>query len=279
MEPTIGHNAPPPEIKTGEALRDDLQSEHHSLLDRRDELLAMADRFDHDYAAVEDDEASGLLAGIITQINGASKVADKVREGVKAPYIEGGRIVDGFFNGNISSLLDKRAAALNAKQTAYQRARADRIRREAEEKARKAREEEEAQRKEAERAERERKAAEREAKKATDDEEQAKADALARDAADRVVAARQAQHTARLLKEQSTDVATSNAADRSRVRGDYAMASLRTTWKFRVVDIRQVPAEYVAVNESVINALIRGKNGKREIPGLEIYSVEEAVNR
>ncbi len=124
----IGGNNPPPDLKIGEALREQLRDEHRDLLARRDELLQMADDFDADYATVDGDEASGTLAGIITQITKSSKIADQTREGIKAPYLEGGRIVDGFFNGNISTKLNDRAKKLNEKQTAYQRAKADRAR-------------------------------------------------------------------------------------------------------------------------------------------------------
>jgi len=276
----IGGNNPPPDLKIGEALREQLTDENRALMKRRDELMAMADDFDADYPTVDDDDASGILAGIITQITKSSKAADQTREAVKAPYLEGGRIVDGFFNGGIKTPLDKRAAALNTKQTAYQRAKADRIRREAEEAARKAREEEDARRREAEKAERERLAAERAARKARDD---ADASELARlraaDAERRAEEARQAEERARIERQEQARIAASSAADRSRVRGDYAVSSLRTTWSFEVLDIAKVPPEFLQVNQPLVNAAIRGQNGRRDIPGLHIFAVETAQNR
>lgn len=277
---SVGGNNPPPDLKIGEALKEELQDNHGELLKRRDDLLAMADDFDADYATVEDDEASGILAGIITQITKSSKAADQTREAVKAPYLEGGRIVDGFFNGGIKTKLDNRATELNKKQTAYQRAKADRIRREAEEAARIARQQEEARRREAERAERERLAAERAARRAREDED---AVAIARrnaaDAERRAQEAREAEERARIEREAAARVAASSAADRSRVRGDYAVSSLRTTWTFEVTDITKVPPEFLQINQSLVNAAIRGQNGRRDIPGLHIYAVETAQNR
>jgi hypothetical protein len=230
---------------------------------------------------VEDDETSGILAGVITQINGAAKIADKTREGVKAPYLEGSRIVDSFFKGGVVDPLTKRADKLNEKQTAYQRAKADQERRRAEAAAAAARAEEEARRREAEKADRERQRAEREARKAMDDAAAAEdAKFRAAEAQQRAEVARQQQELARIHREKEAAIAASNAADRSRTRGDYAMASLRTTWHFRVIDIAKVPAAYLMVNESMVNAAIRARvNPVRDIPGLEIYSKEESVNR
>lgn len=276
----IGGNNPPPDLKIGEALREQLNDEHRNLIARRDELLQMADDFDADYATIEDDEASGVLAGIITQIMKSSKSADQIREGIKAPYLEGGRIVDGFFNAGISSKLDARAKKLNEKQTAYGRAKADRARREAEVAAAKARAEEDARRREAERAERERRTAELAARRASDDADAAAMARLrAEEANRRAEEARQAEERARVNREEQARIAASSAADRSRVRGDYAMSSLRTTWTFEVTDVTKVPADFLQVNATLVNAVIRGQSGRRDIPGLRIYSVQTAQNR
>jgi len=280
MDDRIGHNQPPPDLKIGEALREELRDLHADLVRRKGELMAMADDFDADHATVEDEETSGILAGVITQIMGAAKIADKTREGVKVPYLEGGRIIDGFFIAGLKTPLETRAAQLNAKQTAYQRAKADRVRREAEAAAAKARAEEDARRREAEKAERERLAAARAARKAMDDEAAALyAERRATEAKQRAEAAREAEQRARIEREQQAKIAASNAASRSRTRGAYAVVSLRTTWHFKVTDISKVPAQYLAVNEPLVNAAIRGETGLRDIPGLSIFPIEESVNR
>jgi flagellar biosynthesis GTPase FlhF len=273
-----GGNNPPPDLKVGEELVEQLHEQNAALLSRRDELLASAAEFAADHPTIDDDETSGLLAGIIRQLGDDAKIAEKTREGVKAPWLAGGRAVDGFFNA-ITVPLEKMAAKLNEGQTAYQRAKAARIKREAEERARKEREAEDARRREAERAERERQAAERAARKATDDAARAAAAERQREANERAEAARKAEEEARAQRQAAQKVADSNAAERSRTRGEVAMASLRTTYHFRVVDITLVPAHLLLVNEAMVKAMIRGKNGVREIPGLLIYAVEESVNR
>lgn len=46
-------------------------------------------------------------------------------------------------------------------------------------------------------------------------------------------------------------------------------ATVRMTWAFDVVDLAQVPAEFIVVNEKAVREAI--KNGVREIAGLKIY--------
>src|SRR5579884_322230 len=337
IDPRFGPkgNSPPPDLKIGEALREELRDNHGNLIARKDELTASAEAFLADHPAVEDDETSGLLAGLLTQLRGHCKIADQTRQGVKAPYLEGERIVDGFFTAGIVTPLDKLHAKLNERQSAYLRAKEARIRREAEERARKAAEEEAARRREAERAERERQQAEKAAREAGEEqavfaaipdagatrkeltalcptianvgmavarlvgkklviesdgrlypasqsdavERQAQARRDAEEADRRAAAAREAEERARSEREQQERVAAASAADNSRVRGDYAMASLRTQWKYRVVDIAQVPDEYLMVDGAKVNAAIRGQHGLRAIPGLEIYPERIAQNR
>lgn len=274
-----GHNNPPPDLKIGDALRDQLAGEHAAMVARKRDLLQMAEDFKADHPSVDDDETSGILAGVITQIRAHIKAADKVREGVKAPYLDGSRTVDGFFNGGIMTPLDKAATALNAMQTAFLRAKAEKARREAEAAAEAARKEEEARRREAEKAERERLAAERAAKKAGDDEARRIAEERAAEAKRKADAAREEQDRAAAARQQEAKIAASSNADRSRVRGDLAMASLRTTIKFEVVDITKVPPQYLQVNSALVNAAIRGKDGLRDIPGLRIFEEQEAANR
>jgi len=48
--------------------------------------------------------------------------------------------------------------------------------------------------------------------------------------------------------------------------------TIRRTWKFRVVDPAQVPAEYLTVDEGKIGRMVRAAQGQIAIPGVEIYS-------
>lgn len=351
MTAGLGHNAPPVDLKSGAALREDLEQRHADMVTRTKALLESGEAFLRDHERVEDDDTSGVLAGLITQLRGQSKVADTTREGVKAPYLEGTRIVDGFFNGGQSAKLDALAKRLNALQTGFLRVKEERARREAEEKARIAREEEEARKREAQRLENERRQREQEAEnrrleaeRQRQREEQARLDAqrkeqeaeaarLAKlkhesDAAERErieaqakrereerdAAERQRQEQARREREASEAAARkaqaeadearrkeeaerqeearaaterqeaerkakAGSADLSRVRGDFGMASLRTTWKWELVNLADVPPEFLAVNEAAVNAAIKGENGRHSIPGLRIWPEKTAANR
>ena len=46
----------------------------------------------------------------------------------------------------------------------------------------------------------------------------------------------------------------------------------RKLWKARVVDINQVPREYMVVNQQALDAMARATKGAVAIPGVEIYS-------
>ncbi len=50
-----------------------------------------------------------------------------------------------------------------------------------------------------------------------------------------------------------------------------AGTSFRTVWKFRVLDLAQVPREYMILNEQMVGALARSTKGAMAIPGIEIY--------
>lgn len=62
------------------------------------------------------------------------------------------------------------------------------------------------------------------------------------------------------------------------VRGDLgSVASVRKIWTFEVVDVAKVPAEYVEVKSTAVNAAIRA--GVREIPGLRIFEKDSIAVR
>ena len=46
---------------------------------------------------------------------------------------------------------------------------------------------------------------------------------------------------------------------------------LADAWSFRVVDINQVPREYLVINEAYTGKMVRASEGKLQIPGIEIY--------
>lgn len=66
--------------------------------------------------------------------------------------------------------------------------------------------------------------------------------------------------------------AAATAADLSRVVvAGKAVASRSENWTYRVVNAAEIPRQYLMPNDAAIKAAIKGKNGLREIPGLEIY--------
>ena len=48
-------------------------------------------------------------------------------------------------------------------------------------------------------------------------------------------------------------------------------------WKFKVTDMKQVPLEFLMVDEEKVEIALR--NGIREIPGLEVFTVEKTIIR
>jgi len=109
---------------------------------------------------------------------------------------------------------------------------------------------------------------------AADRREQQRVAAVARD---RAASAIQEQNV-------TTRAAKASTADLSRTRTDLgAVASLRTTWTFDVVDHAAVPRLYLEVNEPAIAAAIKAAtvDGKctLKIEGVHIYPVADSVVR
>jgi hypothetical protein len=253
-----GHNSPPPDLLTGDALRAKLQAENEALLRRRDELLAAEARI----PAINDEDAARKVSDFIKQITAASKSADGARVAAKEPYLEGGRGIDGFFKA-ISDPLTDLKKKVERRLTDYLRAK------EAEERERRQREEREAR----ERAEQARREAE------------AAAQAM-RDAAslDEAVQAEKAADAAAADAVKAEVAATAKPAELSRVRGEYgAVSSLRTEWVFEGVDRATIDLEalrpYLPVDgiEKAIRSFIRA--GGRELRGTRIYETTNAVVR
>lgn len=55
--------------------------------------------------------------------------------------------------------------------------------------------------------------------------------------------------------------------------------SFRSTWDFEIVDIAQVPPQYLMVNESAVKAALRAAKGKIEIPGLRVVEKTQVASR
>ncbi|MBA7601781.1 hypothetical protein ES703_08862 [subsurface metagenome] len=50
--------------------------------------------------------------------------------------------------------------------------------------------------------------------------------------------------------------------------------SIRENWKFRVKNLKDVPREWLKLDEVKVGAAVRTSKGKIEIPGIETYSVD-----
>lgn len=252
----IGHNAPPPDANP---IRDRLVVQYADLTSRRDALLAAADRAPE---VIEDDETAGRIGDFVKQIQACGKTADTARVAEKAPYLEGGKTVDGWFKG-ITDPLATAKTQMERRLSAYLKKKAD-------DEAR--RRQEEAARAAAERA------------KA---EEEARAAAAAMQTDADLSAALSAEEEARAKAKDEALAAkatAATAADLSRTRGDYgSTTSLRAEWTFRDLDRTTVDLEslrpYLPMDglEKAVRAFIRA--GGRSLTGVVIEQDFKAAVR
>lgn len=252
VTPTAGHNEPPLVIPADE-LQTRLEAKHGAIMRRANELLKSATRVP---AVIQDEETSGRLADFVKQITDCAKVAEATREAEKAPFLEGGRAVDGFFKTRITDALEKLKKDMTGRQKAWQlavaaeeqkrreaeaqaaAAEAARIRREAEAAMAKAAEEERVRqeairaqaaeadriRREAEEAERRRLAAEKAAADAKDAEarQKAQAEAAAAEAERRAREAEAAEAARQQAAAEATARQQAEAEERRRIEAEAA---------------------------------------------------------
>lgn len=252
------HNNPPPDLLVGEALREQLEAANRDVLDRCEQLLEAATRV----PPITDDDAAGEVSDYIKQLGALSKMAEAKRTAAKEPYLDGGRVVDGFFKA-ITDPVDKVKTDTQRKLTIYLR--------EKEEAERRARMEQERLAREA--AERARREAEAAAKAAAD------AAAL-----DRAIEAEKAAETAAADAAKAAAAADAKASELTQTRGEYgSMSSLRTSWVHGDIDRASLDLEalrpYLPVDgiEKAIRAFI--KAGGRELRGTTIFETTNAVVR
>lgn len=158
----------------------------------------------------------------------------------------------------------------------------DRIRREAEEKAR--RQEAERQRLEAETLRKAEEAARRNQMEQERIDREAKArelQAKTRAVAEKIQAEaeRKRQDLAAKAKEEQDAILDAAAAQEAKLEPVAIVPEKVVTektvlchnWKFRVADLAAVPREYLIVNETLVGKLVRNSEGKLQIPGIDIY--------
>jgi hypothetical protein len=254
----LNHNRPPPDLLTGDALRDKLRDENYELIARRDELLAAAARVPE----VTSDDVAGKVTDFVKQLVALAKAADAKRVGAKEPFLKGGSTVDGFFKA-ITDPVATAKTGVERKLTTYLRDKEARARREREEREREAREAAEAARRDLE-----------ERAKAMRDEASLQA----------AVEAEKAAEIAAADLVRAEQAATVKAAELSQTRGEYgSLSSLRTQWVFGDIDRDALDLEALRAHiptdglKSAIRSFI--KAGGRELSGTRIYEETTAVVR
>jgi hypothetical protein len=254
-----GRNAPvPPAPLTPGEITAWLDFALESLIARRAEILDALAKTAAAHPRIDDDETLADVAENVKMAKALTGTAEKRRVESKAPFLDGGRAVDSWFARLIAPI----GTALKPIQTAmdeYGNRIAAKRRAEAEAAAKAAREEAE------------RRAAE--AAALLDAEKKAAPGALdwafdkAQEAADKADTAAAA--------------ATARPADLTRVTGTYgATASLRASWKWRVVDEAKIPRRFLMVNEDAIKAAVADagrdpvtRKPNAVIPGVEFFEV------
>ena len=254
MDAGPGHNLPPSDETVFIA---EIEARHEKMLDRRKALLEAAERAPE---TIEDEATAGRAADFIKQLTAHEKDADRTRTSEKAPYLERGRWIDGFFKTAAVAGIAELKRTMTGRLTAYQR-------KVAEEERRRRMEEERRQREEAERKRREAEEAARAAQTEAD--------------LDAAVQAEQEAAEAKALADRAERDAQAGAADLSRQHSDAGtVASLRTSWKCTAYDLATVDLESLrryfprADIEKAIRGFIRG--GGRELRGAAIEEVQEA---
>ena len=244
------HNNPPPDLLVGDDLRAKLARDHENLTARKDQLVDAGNRIPE----VNDEDSARKVSDFVVQLSACAKAADAARVGEKEPYLNGGRVVDGFFKA-ISDPLDVVKKKAERSLTEYHRAVAA---------AERARREEEA-----------RKAAEAAAEARRKAEEEARAIADAKSLQD-AVAAEKAAEQAAADAALAAKAADAKPADLSRTRGEFgAVSSLRTFWDFDSLDREKLDLEtlrnYLPQEglESAIRSFI--KIGGRTLNGVRIF--------
>ncbi len=257
----LGDNLPPSDSDVDALIEDRLEiarQTHAHLVERRDELLASAERTPE---TVEDEEMNKRFATLAKLLAALVKQTETGRTGEKAFWLKGGQKFDAWFH-QITDPVKAAKLSLEDRQTEWQLKVAAEERRRRQEEERLAREE-----------------AEKLAQEAAKREQEAR-DAKSLDDA---IAAEEAAKQAAADAEVAAKAAAAKPADLSRTRSDEgAVASLRTWWDLRDLDRDKVDLELWRQHIS-IDALEKAcrsfiKAGGREAPGVVIFENSRTVN-
>lgn len=221
-----GHNRQPLETYLNEIIADlpaRMESELADEIATTKDLAANAAEVPEN---IENDEEEKVASDILAQMNKHHKIVESRREGIKAPILQAGKIIDGVAKSKGQAPLEQQINRINPGMTRYKREKVERERRAREEAERLAREEAERKRLEAEAAERKRREAEAAARKAEQDRlaaEEAKrlAEQRAREADARRKQAEAEERAAaerRKVAEREAEEARARAAESTRKR-------------------------------------------------------------
>ncbi|MBV9551947.1 MAG: hypothetical protein JO032_04040 [Alphaproteobacteria bacterium] len=251
----IGHNVPPANTDPGTVVGERLATRYAGLVARFVELELGCGRVPDPIASPEE---AGLVTDFVAQCQAQLRRAESAHKEEKAPYLGGGRVIDGFFKRRCERLSQALVPVLTRLNDYRNRVIAS-----------------EAARHAAARA-----AAEEELRRAGADEarHRAAAERLARDAgvAGRAQAAEHLR-AAEVAGERAWVAAQRLAREPEpvRIEGDYgAVAYVSRSWSYEVVDLGAVPRAYLTLDGERVRAAI-GQEAVRQIPGLRIYQREE----
>ena len=253
--PGFGHNNPPKPLDPIDALDLRLAKTHREMVLRFVDLELGCARVPNPLRTEEDAAAA---TDFIAQCQAHIKKAETAHKQEKEYFLKAGRIVDGFFKRRCTKL---RGALLPIalRLKSYRDEIAER---------------------DAKRHEEARQVSEAEAQHAAEEEAEYRAAAsrLVQEARSPVDRQRAAEHWL-LAEAAATRAAAAQQAalatpEPTHIRGDYgSTAYIRKVWTFEVIDLDQVPRDYMSLDVEVVREAIT-KDSVREIPGLRIYQSE-----
>jgi hypothetical protein len=253
--PGRGHNHPPEPLDPIEVLDMRLSRTHREMVVRFVDLELGCARVPN---PLESEADAAAATDFIAQCQAHIKKAETAHKREKEYFLKAGRIVDGFFKRRCTKLsgalvpIAVRLKAYRDQIAARDAARHEEARRASEAEAQRAAEEEAEYRAAANRLV-------QEARSPVERRQAAEHWLLAEAAATRAAAAQQA---------------AAAKPEPTHIRGDYgSTAYVRKAWTFEVVDLDQVPRDYMSLDVEVVREAIT-KDAVRDIPGLRIHQSE-----
>lgn len=246
-------NYPPSDA---EILLGRLAEQYRDLVDRADALTQAAANVPEEL----DDTTTPRATDFVRQIKACAKKLEEARKAEKEPFLEQGRLVDGWFQ-ELTSVLARSARMVEGRIEAHLRHKAELER---QERARQQRE------------------AEARAKQAAEEARAREAALIQDDDLEPAIAAAEAEIQAKRDAYQAGRAAAAPPADLVRTRGDMGgVATLKREWTWEItgpVDLDALrpylPADAV---DKALRAAIRA--GIREIGGTRIFQTERALVR